>query len=117
MPQVVVQRQIQQEVQAPPVYYEMPEGLPYYYYIDFGGIFLLIIKILIVVVIASAIFTLLLMAHISRKKYICLECNHEFFKYKKPVRCPACGGKIMLEDEYLKQKGFDEVLNNGGDLY
>ena len=101
--EVVVQRQIQQEVQAPTVYYEMPEGLPFYYYIDIGFIIMFILKLVFVAFIAAFIFGVLFLINILSKKYICVRCNHEFTRIMKPLGCPKCNGIAILKEDYEQQ--------------
>ena len=103
--QVVVTRQIQQEA---PVYIEMPEGLPFYYYIDFGFIITIIIKILLVGMAAALVFGFFFLISILRKKYICVRCNHEFTRLIKPLGCPKCNGIAVLKEDY-EQQHYSEV--------
>ena len=91
---VFVQRQITETIEQP-TQYEMPEGLPFYYYM---GSFLpyIIITIGIVAffisIIGSGFFCYLIF---FRKKYRCQKCGHTFSckKHEEPI-CPKCGNQV-----------------------
>lgn len=92
---VFVQRQITETIEEPTTY-EMPEGLPFYYYIGAktGGILIILGLIAFLVsFIGSGIFYYLLF---TRKKARCKRCGHTFrYKKKEEPICPKCGAESI----------------------
>ncbi|MBO5385885.1 hypothetical protein IKL64_00420 [bacterium] len=88
---VFVKRQIVETVEQP-TQYELPEGLPFYYYFDVKTGFLFIglgLAALIVSAIGSGLFYYFIF---FRKKYYCNNCGYSFWgkKSEEPI-CPKCG--------------------------
>ena len=90
---VFVKRQIQETVQQP-TQYEIPEGLPFYYYFDLNTAFLLIglgIIAYIASLIGSGVFYYFIL---FKKKYRCKRCGHTFnCKKTEEAICPKCGAE------------------------
>lgn len=88
---VFVQRQVVETVEQP-TQYEMPEGLPFYYYWGYQFSFILIILgvvAFIISIIASGLFYYFIF---FRKKYKCIKCGYTFYDNKnKEAICPRCG--------------------------
>jgi ssDNA-binding Zn-finger/Zn-ribbon topoisomerase 1 len=92
---VFVQRQITQTIEQP-TQYEMPEGLPFYYYFDIktGLLFIgLGLIALLVSTIGSSLFYYFIF---FRKKYYCPRCGYTFNdKKNKKAICPKCGTECI----------------------
>ena len=93
---VFVQRKVVETVEQP-TQYEMPEGLPFYYYfnLQFAMTFIILgIIALVVSFIGSGLFYYFIF---FRKKYKCPKCRHTFYYDKKidPI-CPKCGTELFL---------------------
>lgn len=92
---VFVKRQIVETVEQP-TQYEMPEGLPFYYYFDLKTAILFIalgIAALFVSIIGSGIFYYFIF---FRKKYYCPKCGYTFFdKKSSKTICPKCGAECI----------------------
>ena len=93
---VFVQRKVVETVEQP-IQYEMPEGLPFYYYfnLQFAMTFIILgIIALIVSFIGSGIFYYFIF---FKKKHRCPRCGHTFYydKKKEPI-CPKCGIELPL---------------------
>ena len=88
---VFVQRKVVETVEQP-VQYEMPEGLPFYYYfnLQFAMMFIVLgIIAFVVSLVGSGLFYYFIL---FRKKYQCPKCGNTFYANKKdePI-CPKCG--------------------------
>ena len=93
---VFVQRKVVETVEQP-TQYEIPEGLPFYYYfnLQFAMTFIILgIIALVVSFIGSGLFYYFIF---FRKKYKCPKCRHTFYydKKKDPI-CPKCGTELFL---------------------
>lgn len=93
---VFVQRKVVETLEQP-TQYEMPEGLPFYYYfnLQFAMTFIILgIIALVVSFIGSGLFYYFIF---FRKKYKCPKCRHTFYydKKKDPI-CPKCGTELFL---------------------
>ena len=93
---VFVQRKVVETVEQP-TQYEMPDGLPFYYYfnLQFAMTFIILgIIALVVSFIGSGLFYYFIF---FRKKYKCPKCRHTFYydKKKDPI-CPKCGTELFL---------------------
>ncbi|MBQ8669071.1 hypothetical protein IJ472_04780 [bacterium] len=93
---IVVKRQIHETIE-PPTQYEMPEGLPFYYYFDLNTAFLFIglgILAFFASLIGSGLFYYFL---IFKRKYRCKRCGHSFYdkKDKEQPICPKCGAECI----------------------
>ena len=93
---VFVQRKVVETVEQP-TQYEMPEGLPFYYYfnLQFAMMFIVLgIIAFIVSLVGSGLFYYFIF---FRKKYKCPKSRHTFYydKKKDPI-CPKCGTELFL---------------------
>ena len=90
---VFVQRKVVETVEQP-TQYEMPEGLPFYYYFDIKTAIMFIFLgflALIVSTIGSGLFYYFIF---FRKKYKCPKCENTFYagRNNEPF-CPRCGSQ------------------------
>lgn len=90
---VFVQRQVVETVEQP-TQYEMPEGLPFYYYFDIKTAFLFIVLGLIALVVSTIGSGIFYYFIFFKKKYYCKNCGYSFWdrKTEKPI-CPKCGNQ------------------------